>query len=241
MSRATSSESSAWPSAPRGECFLAYSERSPYLLTQYDTVDGCFPTRRAISSIEVLSASHRSNRSRSIATRTLVRMADGNRYSGHRPVDREVEARLEARALRGEVGDRALGGGDAAVEAGDLQAEELRLERRGGGLAPRRAHDELADEGRQLLVVARQAVEGRVDVLAQPQQRTARARRAEVLLVDLQQRRATALRQVDAQAQEGQLGLLAAIEARGRRRRGPRRRRRRRARPEQRGGQLVGH
>src|SRR4051794_13217353 len=97
----------------------------------------------------------------------------------HRPVDREVELGLEVGAARGEIGDRAVGGSDAAVEAGDLEAEELDVERGRRGRAAGRAHDELADERGELLVLARQALERRLEVVAQPARRAARARRGE--------------------------------------------------------------
>src|SRR5206468_8738796 len=104
-----------------------------------------------------------------------------DRLSGHRSVDREVEAGLELRALGREVGDRAAGGRDPAVEAGDLEAKELGVERGGLGRRAGGADDELADERREAGVVAREALEGSVEVVAQPAGGAAGAGRREVL------------------------------------------------------------
>src|SRR4051812_41270277 len=135
--------------APRGVCRTANCDRSPYFLTQYDTVDGCRSRRRAISSIDTPSANHCSSCCRSTTTRTLVRVPDGKPLR-HRAIDREVQLRLQASALGPKLGDRALARLHAAVQPRDLQPQEVRVEGGDRGIAPGRAHDELADERREL-------------------------------------------------------------------------------------------
>src|SRR5439155_3052256 len=131
--------------------------------------------------------------------------------SGHRPRDGEVEAGLELRALGGEFGDRAAGR-DAAVEAGDLEAEELRVERGGVGRRAGGADHELAHERGELRIVAREALERRVEVLAQPLGGAAGAGRREVLVgVYLGERRTAAVGQGEAQPEEGALDAGAAV------------------------------
>ena len=83
---------------PRAACRRAWCDVRPCLLTQYATVDAARPASRAIDSIERPSASGLASDSRSMTTRTLVRVPDGIRVRRWR-ISSSTFWRSAARAL----------------------------------------------------------------------------------------------------------------------------------------------
>src|SRR4051794_7273386 len=61
---------------PRAAWRTACAEASPCLFAQYETVDGCLRSSRAIASIESPASSRAASQSLSMG-RTLVRVSDG--------------------------------------------------------------------------------------------------------------------------------------------------------------------
>src|SRR6188472_422421 len=136
---------------PRGPCRAACELTRPCLFTQYATVDGGRPSSRASDSIDRPATNCDSSHSRSME-------AIGPRSGSSPPSGELVADQVEdALALDGQLvhvlGALARpGGGDAAVEAMQVELQALELERRGRRVELSRADDQLGDQAREVLV-----------------------------------------------------------------------------------------